>query len=49
VIGVVSKGHILGLDEASFGLSNIYNTGAVCLSLEAELFKIEKDFFMKLM
>lgn len=45
IIGVVSKGHILGLEEAIIGKSDVYSTSAICWSQNVELLRIERDVF----
>ena len=47
IVGLVNKGHILGMEEAIFGASGVYNTGALCTSLKAELYYIDKEIFTK--
>lgn len=49
IIGLVNRGHILGMEDAVLLKSEYYSTGAICLSLHADLFKIERDIFLKLM
>lgn len=47
IVGLVEKGQIIGMEEHVFGKLTTYNTGCVCLSLKAELFQIDRDYFMK--
>jgi hypothetical protein len=46
---MVSQGQILGIDEANFGYSTTYNTGAICKTLDAELFYIDREFLSKML
>lgn len=46
-VGLVNKGHILGIEEATFGIAETYNTSAQCVSLKAELFMIDREYFIK--
>ena len=46
-MGIVTRGYILGIDEQSPGKSDLYNSSAVCLSLNAELLKIDRDILNK--
>lgn len=46
VVSLVTTGHILGIEE-EWSNSETHTTGAVCLSLEAELLKIDRDLFNK--
>lgn len=47
VVGLISKGCILGLREAISTKAEKYTTGAVCSSFEAEVFKIDREIFIK--
>ena len=49
IVGMVSQGQILGIDEANFGYSTTYNTGAICKTLDAELFYIDREFLSKML
>jgi len=49
IVGLVSQGHILGIEEPNFGYSKTYNTGAICKTLKAELYYIEKEFLSKML
>ena len=46
VVGLVGKGHILGIEEAVLGQLDKYTTTAVCHSIDgAELYRLEKELF----
>lgn len=45
IVGVVSKGHILGIEDVILGKSEFYQTSAIVHSQEdgVELYRIERD------
>lgn len=47
VVGVVSKGHILGIEDVILGKTEFYQTSAIVHSQEdgVELYRIERDMF----
>lgn len=45
-MGLVGRGHILGIEEVVIGSCDKYTTTAVCRSNDgAELYRIEKEIF----
>jgi hypothetical protein len=49
VIGVVTKGHVLGLEEAIIGNSDTYQTSAICHSQNVDLLRISKNDFQSIL
>lgn len=45
IIGLVSCGTLLGLEEAIIGNSDVYCTTAIVYSRDVELLRIEKEIF----
>ena len=35
------------MEEATFGIAQVYNTSAICVSLQAELLMIDREYFIK--
>ena len=48
-IGLLSRGHILGLEEAVIGKRDIYTTSACCVSETVELLRIETETFRSIL
>jgi len=46
---MVAVGHVLGMEEAAFGQSETYNTGAICSSLTAELLEVDKELLAEIL
>ena len=45
MVGLVSAGHILGIEELCLGRTDQYTQSVLCLSQNAELYQIDKDLF----
>lgn len=49
MLGVFTRGHILGFDEATIGKSEIYTTTAICKSQTVRMIRIETKTFKSLL
>ena len=46
VLGIFTAGHLLGIEDA-YSNEKTYTTGAVCSSLEGEVYKVEAEALIK--
>lgn len=49
VIGLITKGHVLGLEEAIIGKSEFYQSTALCVSQQVDLLRIDKETFINIL
>lgn len=47
-VGIVSKGYIMGLEDAVFAKEAVYSTSAV-VSSECDLYRIDREVFINIL